>query len=261
MAKPDCPGKHKQIEIKNLSKTYFTKDGEVQALKDISIEVDKGEFVSLVGPSGCGKTTLIKAVAGLLPKTEGTVRVNGMPVSEPLADVGFVFQIPVLFPWRRALDNVMLPVEILNLDSNRFGQKAIDLFRLVGLEGFEQKYPHELSGGMQQRVAICRALVHNPSLLIMDEPFSALDAISREKMNSELLQIWSSEKKTVLFVTHNISEAIFLSDKVYVLSPRPATVVHVVNIDLPRPRRHSMKDSPQYIHYASEIRDKVGITD
>jgi NitT/TauT family transport system ATP-binding protein len=261
MARVGYPGQYKQIEIKNLSKTYFAKDGEIQALKDISIEVNKGEFVSVVGPSGCGKTTLIKTIAGLLPKTQGVVRVNNIPVREPLADVGFVFQMPVLFPWRKALDNVMLPVEILNLDSNRFGRKAIELFQLVGLEGFEQKYPYELSGGMQQRVAICRALIHNPSLLIMDEPFSALDAISREKMNSELLRIWSSEKKTVLFVTHNIGEAVFLSDRVYVLSPRPATIVEVVSIDLPRPRKHSIKDSLEYIHYVSEIRGKVGITD
>jgi NitT/TauT family transport system ATP-binding protein len=225
------------ISVKDLRKEYRTRQGEiVRSIDSISFHVVEGEFLSIVGPSGCGKSTLLNVLAGLLGATEGTVLLRGEPVVAPRKEVGVVFQDAVLFPWRTVLQNVELPVEILGLDRASFRRRALELLDLVGLLGFEHRYPHELSGGMQQRVAIARALVHDPTVLLMDEPFGALDAITRESMNLELLRIWERAKKTVVFVTHSISEAVFLSDRVMVLSARPARIAESVLVDLPRPR-------------------------
>ena len=193
------------IVVSSLEKTYATRGRtQVHALAGISVEIGAGEFITIVGQSGCGKTTLLKILAGLLQRSAGSVTLRGQPVDEPSRDIGIVFQDPVLLPWRTVFDNVMLPVEVLRLDRKTSANRAMDLLGLVGLTGFEDKYPHELSGGMRQRVAIARALVHDPSLLLMDEPFGALDAMTREFMNLELLRIWKESGKTIVFITHSI---------------------------------------------------------
>src|SRR5713226_7399917 len=208
------------IRVSNLEKTYRTRNGEVHALASISFEIAEGEFVAVVGPSGCGKTTLLKMLTGLLSSSGGTVLLRGTPVDRPRKDIGIVFQSPVLLPWRNVLQNIMLPVEVQHLDLQTHREKADALIKMTGLEGFADRYPYELSGGMQQRVSIARALIHDPALLLMDEPFGALDAMTREHMNVELQSIWQESGKTVIFVTHSIPEAIFLADRVLVLTPR-----------------------------------------
>jgi len=243
------------IAVSDLEKTYATKARtRVQALAGISLDIAAGEFVTIVGQSGCGKTTLLKILAGLLPRSAGTVTLRGAAVDGPSRDIGIVFQDPVLLPWRTVFDNVMLPVEVLGLDRVATGARARALLTLVGLAGFEDKYPHELSGGMRQRVAIARALVHEPSLLLMDEPFGALDAMTREFMNLELLRIWQESGKTVVFITHSIPEAVFLADRVIVMSARPGRVKEVVTVDLPRPRDLDMMASDRFGVYARRIR-------
>src|SRR5919108_3364649 len=222
------------IEIRGIGKAYRSRHGDVvQALTDVSLEVRDKEFVSLVGPSGCGKSTLLKLVAGLVPPTRGEIVIQGQPVREPFPDVGFVFQSAVLLPWRTVLDNVLFSIEMLGQPREQHRGRALALIELACLAGFERKYPWELSGGMQQRVALCRALVHDPSLLLMDEPFGALDAMTREEMGLELLRIWGERRKTVVFVTHSIPEAILLADRVAVMTPRPGRIVDVLSIDLP----------------------------
>ena len=228
------------LSIRGLKKTFRTRDGELEALGSVTFDVFPGEFVSLVGPSGCGKTTLLKIVAGLLEQSAGEILVDREQF-DPGREVGFVFQKSLLLHWRKVLANVLLPIEILKMDrssSDRSAleRKAMGLLELVGLKGFERSYPKELSGGMQQRVSIARALIHDPKLLLMDEPFGALDALTRERMNLELLRIWQEARKTVLFVTHGIGEAVFLSDRVVVLSARPSRMIKALDIDLPRPR-------------------------
>lgn len=246
------------IKIENLKKIYAARKGaDVLALEDISFDVYEGEFVGIVGPSGCGKSTLLKLIAGVLPITGGKIFIKGKEVWGPQRGIGMVFQFPVLLPWRKVVDNVMLPIEILGLDQETYRKKALDLLKLVGLSGFEYRYPTELSGGMQMRVSISRALIHDPSLLLMDEPFGALDAFTRQELNLELLRIWREKKKTILYVTHDILEAVFLSDRVVVLSERPAKVVDVVNINLPRPRKVMMKASRKYIALCERIRKKI----
>jgi NitT/TauT family transport system ATP-binding protein len=231
-AKPDS-----WIEIGDLQKTYIPRHSEpVVALEDIDLVAEQGEFISVVGPSGCGKTTLLKILAGLVPASSGTVRLAGTDIRGPRRDIGMVFQHPTLLPWRTIEENVMLPVEVQKLDKERFRARARELLELVGLAGFEDKYPNELSGGMQQRAGICRALVHDPDVLLMDEPFGALDAMTREHMNVELLRIWAESGKTIVFITHSIPEAAFLADRVVVMSPRPGRIVDVVDVNLPRPR-------------------------
>ena len=220
----------------------------------MNFTIDEGELITVVGPSGCGKSTLLKILAGILRRTSGTVMIADRKVDGPSRDVGVVFQAPVLLPWRNVLENVLVPVEIQKLDRPRFEQRARDYLKLVGLEGFEQKYPNELSGGMQQRVGISRALVHDPTFLLMDEPFGALDAMTREYMNLELLRIWSESKKTVLLVTHSIPEAAFLADRVIVMSPRPGRIAEILRIELPRPRTLEMINSERFGQYASAIR-------
>ena len=247
------------IEFEKIHKVYNSGKDEVVALDEVSFGVAEGEFVTVVGRSGCGKSTLLKITAGLLSSTAGSVRVAGAPVLGPLTNIGIVFQSPVLLAWRRALDNVLLQIESRKLDVDAYREKALRLLELSGLKGFEHKYPHELSGGMQQRVSISRALIHDPPLLLMDEPFGALDAITRDEMNLELLRIWQEAKKTVLFITHSIPEAVFLGDRVIVMTPRPGKVADIVNIDLPRPRTTAVRDGSQFISYVKEIRKSLGV--
>jgi len=210
--------------------------GPVLALEDVAFDVEKGEFFVILGPSGCGKSTLMRILSGLLQPTQGTVIVNGKPVVHPLERVGIVFQQPVLLKWCTALDNVLLPITALGLPVKDYMGKALELIELVGLAGFEKKYPRELSGGMQQRVSIARALVLDPDFLLMDEPFGALDAITRDVMNEELLKIWHDKKQTIIFITHSINEAVFMADKIMVMSPRPGRVSLTTPIKLARPR-------------------------
>lgn len=228
------------LVVEGIEKTYLGRDGVLRALRDISFEIGAGEFVTLLGPSGCGKTTLLRILGGLLEPAAGKIYVDGHLLRKPRREVGFVFQSPSLLPWRTVLRNVTLPLEIQKQDGLSAKEKALELLELVGLLGFENAYPHELSVGMQQRVSIARALIHDPSILLLDEPFGSLDAITREQMNLELLRIWETSRKTVLMVTHNIQEAIFLADRVLIMSPRPGHIEAIVPIDLPRPRHPEM---------------------
>jgi len=240
------------LSIRNVKKIFRTRDGELEALGDVTFDVYPEEFVSIVGPSGCGKTTLLKILAGLLEKSAGEIEVDEEKF-DITREVGFVFQKSLLLHWRKVLDNVLLPIEILRMDRAAVRKRAEELLDLVGLKGFENSYPNELSGGMQQRVSIARALIHDPKLLLMDEPFGALDAITRERMNLELLRIWQEAKKTILFVTHGISEAVFLSDRVIVLSSRPSRMVQALDIRLPRPRTLEVRTSSEFGKYTLQI--------
>ena len=243
------------IRVSDLEKTYVTRGrARVEALAGISLDVDRGEFVTIVGQSGCGKTTLLKILAGLIPRSGGLVSLRGEPVNGPSRDIGIVFQDPVLLPWRTVLHNVLLPAQVLGLEPRGAHARAMELLKLAALEGFEDKYPHELSGGMRQRVAIARALVHEPSLLLMDEPFGALDAMTREFMNLELLRIWQQSGKTIVFITHSIPEAVFLADRVVVMSARPGRVQEIVRVDLPRPRDLDLMASDEFGVYTRRIR-------
>jgi NitT/TauT family transport system ATP-binding protein len=243
------------IAVAGLDKTYRTRAGEaIVALQNVSFDVRAGEFVTVVGPSGCGKSTLLKILAGILRRGAGEVRLHGRPIEGPSRDVGVVFQAPVLLPWRTILSNVMLPAEIQKRRGAGIEQRARYLLSLVKLDGFETKYPHELSGGMQQRVGISRALLHDPALLLMDEPFGALDAMTRELMNLELLRIWQDSRKTVLLVTHAIPEAAFLADRVIVMSARPGRIAEIIAVDLPRPRKLEMINTPEFGRFVQAIR-------
>src|SRR5262245_43002054 len=243
------------VRISGLQKTYRTRDGhEIQALKDIDLEIGATEFISVVGPSGCGKTTLLKILAGILHRSAGEIVIQGRYLNGPSRDLGVVFQEAVLLPWRTVLQNVMVPIEVQRRNRTEFEARARALIAMVGLDGFEDKYPSELSGGMQQRVGICRALVHDPSFLLMDEPFGALDAMTREQMNEELQRLWQESQKTVLLVTHSIPEAVYLADRVVVMTPRPGRIVDVLDIDLPRPRRLAMHNTPEFGRYVAAIR-------
>ena len=239
--------------------TYRADSGPVEALRDISFAVDRGELVALVGPSGCGKSTLLRIIAGLRPPSAGRIAVDGRAVTRPIAAVGMVFQAPVLLKWRRIVDNVLLPAELAGLSLDAYRARAADLLRLVGLEDFGGKLPRELSGGMQQRAALCRALLLDPPLLLMDEPFGALDAMTRDDMAIELLRIWGerdlerNQRKTVLFVTHSIAEAVFLSDRVVVMSPRPGRIAADLLIDLPRPRTVELRASETFGRLSLDI--------
>ena len=242
------------ISARGLSKVYVTGSGEVTALKNLDFEIYDGEFVSVVGQSGCGKSTLLKVLAGLLPYTAGSVELSGKPLRGPTPEAAVVFQSPVLLPWRTVLDNVLLPIEFRKLPLASHRKSAADLLAMVGLSDFAQRYPFELSGGMQQRAAIVRALVQDPRLLLMDEPFGALDAMTREQMNLELMRIWSKSGKTVIFITHSIAEAIFLSDRVIAMTSRPGTIADVITIDLPRPRELSVINTEHFGRYAAKLR-------
>jgi NitT/TauT family transport system ATP-binding protein len=243
------------LRVENLSKTYATRDGEVRALNDISFAQRRGEFLSHVGPSGCGKSTLLMIAAGLIAPSSGAVRVGGRSVGRPRTDIGIVFQSPVLLEWRTALGNIMLQAEARKMDRKEAGSRARNLLASVGLGGFEDKYPHELSGGMRQRVSICRALIHDPSHLLMDEPFGALDALTRDQLVLDLQALVSERRMTVLFITHSIAEAVFLSDRVVVMTPRPGCIDRIIDINLPRPRTLAMRETPEFTEYSRQILD------
>ena len=244
------------IGIRDVRKVYEGDDDSVEALSSVSLEVRRGEFVSLLGPSGCGKSTLLMIVGGLIPPTAGEVILDGSTVKGTQTDLGIVFQDPVLLEWRTSLDNVMIQVEARRLERSVYLPRARQLLASVGLESFESKHPFELSGGMRQRVSLCRALVHRPRLLLMDEPFGALDALTRDQMNLDLQRMWLQDPITVLLVTHSIPEAVFLSDRVFVMSPRPGRVDAVVNIDLPRPRGLETQEQPKFLQYVREIKQR-----
>jgi NitT/TauT family transport system ATP-binding protein len=246
------------LAVDDVSMVFVRGDTSVHALDHISLEVRDGEFIAVVGPSGCGKSTLLKLVTGLRPPTGGRLLVYGREVTKPRGDVGIVFQSPVLLPWRTILENVALPIDVLKLDGARGRERARELLGLVGLAGFENSYPNELSGGMQQRAAIARALVYDAPLLLMDEPFGALDAMTREQMNLELQRIWSASGKTVVFITHSIPEAVFLADRVAVMSARPGRVLEV--LENPSPRMRSLDDmlQPEFGMLVREIRKLLG---
>ncbi|RZL86503.1 MAG: ABC transporter ATP-binding protein [Variovorax sp.] len=242
------------IEGRGVRKTYRTRDGDVETLKPLDFQIRAGEFVSVVGPSGCGKSTLMKMVAGLLPISGGELTLAGKAVRGPQTNVGIVFQSALLLPWRSVIDNILLQAEIRNMPRAAARERAGQLLDMAGLNGFENKYPWQLSGGMQQRVAILRALLHDPPVLLMDEPFGALDAMTREKMNLELQRIWMAAGKTVLLITHSIPEAIFLSDRVFVMSERPGRFAAVYDIDLPRPRPLDVMGTERFAAYARTLR-------
>lgn len=229
------------VSVRHVNKTYRTRTGSISALLDVTFDVRDHEFLCIVGPSGCGKTTILKAIAGLVPVTTGQITAFGRPVVEPYSDVGMVFQNPVLLRWRTALQNVVFPTVILRTNRDDAVKRARKLLEFVGLAGFESRYPKELSGGMQQRVAIARALIHDPKLLLMDEPFGALDQLTREAMNEELLRIWDEAAKTTVLITHSIEEAIYLADRVIVMSARPGRIAAEIPIGLPRPRPPEMR--------------------
>jgi NitT/TauT family transport system ATP-binding protein len=243
-----------KIHIESLEKTYASKGGRITALTRVNLTVRQNEFITLVGLSGCGKSTLLKLIGGLIRPSRGLLLHDGVALTHPPRDVGIVFQEAVLLEWRSVLDNVLLPAEILGLDKTKARARAMHLLKLVGLAGFERRFPRELSGGMQQRVSICRALIHNPSVLLMDEPFAALDAMTREELGFELMRIWDADKKTVIFVTHNITEAILLADRVVAMSPRPGRIARIVDVALPRPRTIDMEFSPHFKSYSDQIR-------
>jgi NitT/TauT family transport system ATP-binding protein len=248
------------IQMRGVSKVYRTRGQDFLAVSDVTMDVEEGELVSLVGPSGCGKTTVLKILAGLHPHDDGEVQVgNSRTPFDPGRDVGMVFQASLLLKWRRILDNVLLPAEILGLPKKESRERAMDLLAMVGLEGSEDKYPYELSGGMQQRAAIARSLVHDPKVILMDEPFGALDALTREKMNLELLQIWSAAKKTIVFVTHSIQEAVFLGSRCAVLTAGPARMADHFDIDLPYPRHLDIKTQEGFGDYTRRIYRLLGM--
>ena len=242
------------IRLRGVGKTYETKDGAVEACSDIDLDIRQSEFVAIVGPSGCGKTTILKMVAGLVPRSAGEITVGGRRVERPQTDVGIVFQESILLDWRDVLSNVMLQVDIRRMDRAAYEPVARHLLRSTGLEGFEHKKPYELSGGMRQRVSICRALVHDPPLLLMDEPFGALDALTREQISMDIQRVWMEKRKTAMHITHSIPEAVLLADRVVVMGPRPGRIVEILEIDLPRPRRLD-RLPPRFNDYAGRIRD------
>jgi NitT/TauT family transport system ATP-binding protein len=242
------------ISLKGVSKSFDQGKDRVDALLDIDLDVRQGEFVAVVGASGCGKSTLLRLVAGLLRPTTGTVEIRGHPINGPDPGIGIVFQTPVLLPWRSVRRNVELQLDIRRISTPGLRNRVDDLLKLVGLAGFEERKPYELSGGMQQRVSICRALVHDPALLLMDEPFGALDALTREQMNLELQRIWMETKKTVLFITHSITEAVMLGDRVVVMTPRPGRIMEIVPVTLSRPRNFTAMRIPEFHTACDRVR-------
>jgi NitT/TauT family transport system ATP-binding protein len=246
------------IRLADVRKEYGGGGKSLIAIDDFTLEIDVGEFVVVVGPSGCGKSTLLKIIAGLVPLTSGQVVFGGDRIHGPRRDIGIVFQSPVLFPWRTVLENVLVPIDVQGLDRRAHLERAKELLRLVGLADFEDRYPSELSGGMQQRVGIARSLVHDPRILLMDEPFGALDAMTREYMSVELQHIWLAQNKTVLFITHSIPEAVFLADRVVVMTPRPGRIAEVLEIDLPRERTLDNMSTPAFGEYVRRIRAHFG---
>jgi NitT/TauT family transport system ATP-binding protein len=244
------------LSARGVSKTYRTSaSSEVVALRNVDFDIQPGELISLVGPSGCGKSTLLRLLAGLITVSGGNLLLDGTPIRGPGPKAAVVFQAPILLPWRTILQNVMLPIEFRELPFAQYQDRAKSLLDMVGLRDFHDRYPHELSGGMQQRAAIVRAMVQDPQILLMDEPFGALDAMTREQMNMEVLKIWERDRKTIVFVTHSITEAIFLSHRVFVMTSRPGTVAEIIDVDLPFPRTLSMVNTPAFGVHAARVRD------
>lgn len=246
------------IRIAGAAKTYATADGgQVEALRDVDLTIAPGEFVSFLGPSGCGKSTLLHMVAGLLEPSRGRIDVRGTPAAAGRADMAIMLQAPVLFPWRTVMENVLLPVEILKLDRDSARRRAEELLALTHLTDFADKHVWELSGGMRQRVSLARALVTDPSLLLMDEPFSALDEFTRERLNVELARLHDQLGRTTLFVTHNIAEAVFLSDRIVCMRPRPGEVIEVVDVPIPRPRERTLVGSSEAVRIENQVRQAI----
>jgi NitT/TauT family transport system ATP-binding protein len=244
------------VRIKNVDKIYKTRNRALNAVDGVSLDLREGEFVSIVGPSGCGKSTLMMMVAGLVSVSAGEISIKGEAVRKPYIDAGVIFQRDALLEWRTVLNNVLLQIDVRGEPRSKYEPAARALLQRVGLAGFENSYPWELSGGMRQRVALCRGLIHDPKLLLLDEPFGALDALTREQMNLDLQRIWLENRKTMLFITHSIWEAIFLADRVAVMSPRPGRIATIIDIDLPRPRRLSVRESKQFGSYAAQVREQ-----
>ncbi|MEN9885871.1 MAG: hypothetical protein RL758_449 [Pseudomonadota bacterium] len=243
-----------RLSIDRLTVTYASARGPLTALQELSFQVDEGEFVAVLGPSGCGKSTLLNIASGLLTPSKGRVAIQGDSVTSPRRDVGIVFQQPTLLPWKTVLENVLVPMQAMGLAVAPHMARAKELIRLVRLDGFENHYPYELSGGMQQRVGIARGFMHDPQLLLMDEPFAALDAMTREHMTDELQAMWMQSGKSVLFITHSIPEAVYLADRVVVLSARPGTVLDVVDVPIARPRRLETLGSPEFNAICNRLR-------
>jgi NitT/TauT family transport system ATP-binding protein len=260
-ASPGRTARAGAIAVEHLSKVFGTRQGGpgAEALRDVSLEIAPGEFVSLVGASGCGKSTLLKLVAGLIPPTGGRVLIDGDVVAAPRRSVGIMFQTPELFPWRNVLENTMLPVDVFRQDRRAHLGRARAILEMVGLAGFERAYPRELSGGMQQRVALSRTLMTDPAIMLMDEPFGALDEFTRERLNLELLRIWSEAQSTIVFVTHNIGEAVFLSDRVVVMGSHPGRVLATVPVALDRPRTIACLKEPVYLETVFATRELLGV--
>jgi NitT/TauT family transport system ATP-binding protein len=244
------------VDVHNVSLTFETADGKVDALSNVSLQIADGEFVSFIGPSGCGKTTMLRVIADLQQPTSGTLLVNGMTAEQArlARRYGYVFQAPALFPWRTIEKNLKLPLEIMGFSASEQQQRAARYLALVNLTGFERKFPWQLSGGMQQRVSIARALSFDPALLLMDEPFGALDEIVRDHLNEQLLQLWDKTGKTVLFVTHSIPEAVFLSTKIVVMSPRPGRIIDIIDCNFPRQRTLEIRETPEFLKIAQRVR-------
>ncbi|MDI3470241.1 MAG: ABC transporter, ATP-binding protein [Pseudolabrys sp.] len=243
------------ISAKSVSKTFRLGASEICALDNVDVEVGDGEFVAIVGPSGCGKSTLLRIVAGISRPTTGDVVTNGKTVDKPVTDIGIVFQNPVLLAWRNVLDNVLIQMELRGEAPGKYRERAVALLTAVGLGDFLDRYPRELSGGMRQRAAIIRALIHEPPVLLMDEPFGALDALTREQMRVDLELLWMRTRKTVLFVTHGIDEAVLLADRVVVMSPRPGKIEQIVDVDIPRPRGLDARHHSRFIEITQHITD------
>jgi NitT/TauT family transport system ATP-binding protein len=248
------------LTLDGVAKTYGggPKDAEVHALAETTFSCGRGEFITLVGPSGCGKSTVLNLVAGLLEPTRGEVIVDGEAVTGPRRDVGLMFQTPMLFPWRTAIENVMLPADVARSDKRAARERAAELLASVGLAEFSGMRPSGLSGGMEQRVALCRLLMQDPDLMLLDEPFGALDEFTREDMNQQLLDVWSGTGKTVLLVTHNIQEAVYLTDRVVVMTPRPGRIAKVLDVNLPRPRHLEITTTPEFQELVLEVRQTLG---
>jgi NitT/TauT family transport system ATP-binding protein len=241
------------VQFKNVSKYYGRGAKSVHVVDNVSFTARRSEFISILGPSGCGKSTMMMMTSGLIPTSSGTISINGDVIRKPYTDLGIVFQQDLLMDWRRVLSNILVQPEFRGLRAKDYEARARELLQLVGLVGCEEKYPYELSGGMRQRVSICRALIHNPELLLMDEPFGALDALTRDQMNLDLQRIWYENKKTVLFVTHSIPEAVFLGDRVFVMAPSPTKILEEIDIDLPRPRSLEIRETPEFVAYVHRI--------
>ncbi|MDR6663730.1 MULTISPECIES: ABC transporter ATP-binding protein [Tardiphaga] len=254
VSEQSAPSKASGINLSGVSKTYGTGDGQVQSLRPLDFHINDGEFFVVVGPSGCGKSTLLKLISGLLAPTSGEIHVDGNKVTEPHGDVGIVFQNALLLPWRNILNNVLMPIDMKGLSREKYIPRAKELLKMVGLEGFEKKLPWQLSGGMQQRASICRALVHDPKIMMMDEPFGALDAMTREKMNVELSRIQRTTGKTILLITHSIPEAVFLADKVLVMTERPGGIAAIYDVPLGRERTLDAMSNPIFTDLVARIR-------